>query len=259
MDEIKTLSNHAGGKQMKDKKIVGIGNTATIYEWEEGKVVKLFHRGYPRDAVEREFHNAMVIRDMKFNKPKAYEIVFCDECFGIVYDRGEGESLLDWVIRTGDAEKCATYMAKLHREILKNETSSVSNYKEFLKYHLLKTHSDSLSKQEEVLKLIDRLPAGNVLCHGDFHPGNILISGENIVVIDFMNICHGDYLYDVARTVFLLEYTPIPEEVTNKDVLIQFRKALADLYLMKMDVNRELIKDYLSVIIAARKGECPNE
>ena len=26
--------------------IIGVGNTATVYEWEEGKVLKLFHQGF---------------------------------------------------------------------------------------------------------------------------------------------------------------------------------------------------------------------
>ncbi|MBU3157332.1 hypothetical protein [Clostridium estertheticum] len=38
--------------------IIGVGNAATVYEWEEYKVIKLFYQGYSKDAVEREFHNA---------------------------------------------------------------------------------------------------------------------------------------------------------------------------------------------------------
>jgi len=53
---------------------VGKGNTATVYEWKEGKVLKLFDQGYPSNAVEREFQNAKAIHDMNFAKPKAYEI-----------------------------------------------------------------------------------------------------------------------------------------------------------------------------------------
>lgn len=37
------------------------------------------------------------------------------------------------------------------------------------------------------------------------------------------------------------------------------KKTLADLYLIEMNVTREMIQDYLSVIIMARVGERPNE
>jgi len=40
---------------------------------------------------------------------------------------------------------------------------------------------------------------------------------------------------------------------------MKFKKTLADLYLIEMNVTRDMIHDYLSVIITARVGECPNE
>ncbi len=241
------------------RKIIGIGNTATVYEWEEGRVLKLFYEGYPKKSVEKEFYNAMAIKNMNFAKPKVYEIISCEGRMGIIYDRMEGESLLDCVMKTGDVQGCAAYMSKLHKAILQNSISNVPNYKEFLKFHIPNTPSINLDKREEVLQRIDKLPDGNALCHGDFHPGNILISNGHTVVIDFMNLCHGDFLYDVARTVFLVEYTPVPMELDHREVILGFKKILADLYLMQMNVTREMIQDYLSVIIMVRKGECPNE
>ncbi len=107
--------------------------------------------------------------------------------------------------------------------------------------------------------MLDKLTEGNTLCHGDFHQGNILISDGHAVVIDFMNVCHGDFLYDVARTVFLVEYTPVPIEVDDREMLLRLKRTLGDLYLMQMNVTREIIQDYLSVIIAARVGECSEE
>ncbi|WP_424572104.1 phosphotransferase [Schnuerera ultunensis] len=107
--------------------------------------------------------------------------------------------------------------------------------------------------------MLDKLPNGSTLCHGDFHPGNIFIHNGQTTVIDFMNICHGHFLYDIARTIFLVEYTPLPVEIKEKEKLLKFRKTLADLYLREMNVTRKIIEDYLSVIIAARMGECPTE
>jgi uncharacterized protein (TIGR02172 family) len=244
---------------MKYGKTIGVGNTATVYEWEEGKVLKLFYEGYPKEAVEREFHNAEAISNMDFAKPKVYEIIFLEERMGIIYDRVEGESLSDWVMRTGDVQECAVYMAKLHKEILQNKISNVPNYKEFLKCNIVNAPAANSKKREEILQMLDKLMDGNTLCHGDFHPGNILIWSGHAMVIDFMNVCHGDFLYDVARTVFLVEYTPVPIEVEDREMLLRLKKTLADLYLMQMNVTREKIQDYLAVIIAARVGECPNE
>lgn len=244
---------------MEHGRLIGTGNTANVYEYGEGKVLKLFHQGYPVEDVAKEFNNAMAIRDMNFEKPKAHEVISFEGENGIIYDRVEGESLLDWTMKTGDVKKCAEYMAKLHRTIVQNKIDNVSNYKDFLRFHILRASSEDLNKQKDTLQLLDKLPEGDSLCHGDFHPGNILISNGNTFVLDFMNICQGDLLYDVARTVFLVEYTPVPEGDYDREGLLQLKKTLADLYLMEMNVTREMIQDYLLVIIAARKGECPNE
>jgi uncharacterized protein (TIGR02172 family) len=239
--------------------VIGVGNTAIVYEWEEGKVLKLFYPVYPNEAVEREFYNAKAISNMGFAKPKVYEIIDCQGQMGIIYDRVRGESLLDWVMKTGDVQGCAKYMAELHKEILGNSINNVPNYKEFLKYFILKTLPTNPEKAKEALQVLEKLPEGNTLCHGDFHPGNIFISDGHAAVIDFMNVCKGDFLYDVARTIFLVEYTPVPMEAENKEMITQLKKTLADLYLMEMNITRERIKDYLLVIIAARVGECPKE
>ncbi|WP_160690360.1 phosphotransferase [Clostridium sp. C2-6-12] len=240
-------------------KLIGIGNTANVYEWDKDKVVKLFHSNYPKQAIETEFHNAMAIRNMPFQKPKAYEMISHEGKFGIVYDMIKGESLLDFGMKTGNVERCSEYMAKLHKEILTNKVSGLPNYKEFLKSHIPNILSADANRKEELSKTIDELPDGDILCHGDFHPGNILICEDNSTIIDFMNICQGTFLYDIARTVFLVEYTPVPMDMENREQVLQLKKKLADLYLLEMKVTREMIQDYLEVIIATREGECPNE
>ncbi|MEK4062517.1 MULTISPECIES: aminoglycoside phosphotransferase family protein [Paenibacillus] len=244
---------------MKYGKIIGEGNTATVYEWEEGKVLKLFASGYPQSAVETEFQNTRMINDLSFAKAKAYEMISCEERMGIIYEKVDGESLLDWVLRTGDLQGCAEYMARLHKTILQNKVSDVLNYKDFLKYHLLNVPSSKRMDHGQICGILDKLKDGDTLCHGDLHPGNILLVSGQPVVIDFMNVCHGDLLYDVARTVFLVQYTPVPEAADDREMLLRFKKTLADLYLNEMNISRHMIEDYLSVITAARAGECPDE
>ncbi|GGA25849.1 phosphotransferase family protein [Paenibacillus physcomitrellae] len=244
---------------MQDEKIIGKGNTATVYEWEEGKVLKLFVKGYPTMAVEREFLNAKAINLMNFAKPKAYEMIYYEEQTGIIYDRVEGETLLDWVLKTGDLQGCAVYMASLHKSIVLNKVNHVPDSKEFLKSNILNASSLNKEEQERVLDILSRLKEGDTLCHGDFYPGNILLLNGQTTVIDFMNVCRGDFLYDVARTVYLVQYTPVPADADDKETLLQLKKTLADLYLIEMSVTREMIQDYITVIAAARKGECPNE
>jgi len=58
-----------------------------------------------------------------------------------------------------------------------------------LKCNIVNSPAANSKKQEEVLQMLDKLMDGDTLCHGDFHPGNILISDGHTMVIDFMNVC----------------------------------------------------------------------
>jgi aminoglycoside phosphotransferase (APT) family kinase protein len=42
------------------------------------------------------------------------------------------------------------------------------------------------------------------LCHGDLHPGNVIISGTGPVLIDWFDAARGDPLADIARTALLM-------------------------------------------------------
>jgi len=239
--------------------LIGTGNTAQVYNWEENKVLKLFYEGYPTSAVEKEYTNALLVKEMDFSKPIVYEIIMYEGRQGIIYEKIYGETLLDWFFKTGDLDNCALYMSVLHKRLLKLQQNNLPGYKEFLEYHIRNSGKLETLEKEKVLCILKGLPEGNTLCHGDFYPGNILMCGTENYVIDFMNLCKGNYLYDIARTVYLVGYTPVSEEEPNREYILNAKRILTETYLSYMGVTLETIRDYLTVIKAARGSECPNE
>jgi aminoglycoside phosphotransferase (APT) family kinase protein len=57
---------------------------------------------------------------------------------------------------------------------------------------------------EFALRELGELPEGDRLCHGDFHPGNVLRAADGLVVIDWPNATRGDYHSDFARTTLMM-------------------------------------------------------
>jgi Ser/Thr protein kinase RdoA (MazF antagonist) len=55
-----------------------------------------------------------------------------------------------------------------------------------------------------VLRAYDRSPAGYGVIHADLHPGNVLIDGDRLTVIDFDDTAFGWHAYDIG--VALLPY-----------------------------------------------------
>lgn len=177
-------------------RLLAVGNTAEVYELDSGRVCKLFRPGYDGSAVEREFHNAAVVFSMGIRSPRPYAIVQINGRNGIIYDKVTGESLTDRYLRTRDDHWISAF-AELHKRLLCLETEEVGSYKSFLKYFA--------GGSAQIMEKIDRLPDGSRLLHGDYHPNNVLVDGNgDLVLIDFMNVCRGPALYDIARTFFLI-------------------------------------------------------
>lgn len=116
-------------------------------------------------------------------------------------------------------------------------------------------HELGEARKGRLLALLEALPDGNRLCHGDFHFGNVMSGLDGYVVIDYMNICRGHVMGDIARTVYLIELTPVPPFADNGDVLLLLKKMAAALHLKEMGVDRDSLTGWLTVVAAARLGE----
>lgn len=223
---------------MQEMEMIGKGNTAEVFEYENERVCKLFFEGYPCEYVELEFQNAKEMYKNKIRVPKPFQIVMIENRTGIVYEKIEGKTLLN--VMTENVEKVDEFLgmfASLHLHIISQHSKNVLSYKEYLAAML---KNKNLNNQM-IFDKINALPDGDCLLHGDFHPNNILVTPDGVpVVIDFMNVCYGPSLYDIARTYFLIR---------------QFNVCLADKYLNKMDVSKKDITEYLDVIEICREYE----
>ena len=240
-------------------KLIGKGNTANVYELGDQKVLKLYHEGFPKEVVEQEYNNSIKINGLLFPKPKAYKMIEHEKQYGIIYDQVEGETSLDMLFKSKDVKQCAKNIAELHKQILRCNSSHLQDYKEMLLSFIVRAPENLKEKRKQALEILDKLPDGTTVCHGDFHPGNVLITNQGSVVIDFMNICSGTRCYDVARTVYLIEYTPVAKEMEDLQEILWMKHTLAEYYLQEMNITREEIADYLRVIEVVRRVECPGE
>lgn len=56
----------------------------------------------------------------------------------------------------------------------------------------------------KIMTVFNDLPIKKNLCHGDFHPGNILVSKDKKVIIDWSGVHTGNPVSDVAHTYLLM-------------------------------------------------------
>jgi uncharacterized protein (TIGR02172 family) len=218
-----------------EKPIIGKGLSSVVYPWGEGKVLKLFETWVQEAKIRREFTITQALHAARLPVPAVYEIVEQDGRLGIVFERIDGISLLKSVqARPWKLFSAVRQLAELHAQL-----HSVTAPPELPSQHeqlagWIDAAKDYSPAQKEAARAhLARLPSGDAVCHGDFHPDNILLSQHGPIIIDWIAGTRGHPVGDVARTSILFEQASLPAEapVHMKALLKCARTALHRTYL----------------------------
>ncbi|HZV35551.1 MAG TPA: phosphotransferase [Verrucomicrobiae bacterium] len=187
------------------------GLTAEVFSWGNGRVLKLFFPWMPEVAIHREFAIAQAITGIP--APAVYEMIKIAGRHGIVFERVEGVSMLKQAERKptmlfAGARQLAELHARIHSQTapptLPAQRDKIERY--------IEDAEDFTPAQKAVARRIAaELPKGTALCHGDFHPANVLFGARGPVIIDWGGATRGHPLADVARTSVLIESAKLPE------------------------------------------------
>ena len=187
--------------------IAGSGN---IYAWGEGQIIKFWGTGAPEGWVEHLGKMERALYEAGLPVPEVGEIVEVDGQLGQVYERIEGDSLAEGWLDAADADpgkivRSAHVFAEVHANIHAcGNVPELPLQREFVPAVIGRSTALPADLKEAVLKAFDELPAGDRVCHGDFHPYNVLLSPKGPMVIDWNNGHLGNPLEDVALSLLIL-------------------------------------------------------
>jgi Ser/Thr protein kinase RdoA (MazF antagonist) len=205
---------------------IAVGRTAEVFPFEDGKVLKLFFPNIPRSWIDKEIDTGRYIQDAQLPVPMVYQRLKLKDREGVVYERIDGPSLLnELVTKPWKAVQYARLLASLHTKV--HDVSAPKNLEaqhDWARGGIPETRKLSKDVQQRVLQLLDSLPSGNQLCHGDFHPGNIIVTQRGPVIIDWMTASKGVACGDVARTSIILEAAKAPKGTPMRWLLEWVRK-----------------------------------
>jgi aminoglycoside phosphotransferase (APT) family kinase protein len=183
-----------------------------VYEWGPGSVLKLYRASFPREWVEHEARLGRLIRAAGHPAPAVGELVEEVGRVGYVCERAQGPSWLDelqcrpWrAVRTGHA------LARLHVAIHRRPApGGLPELGERLAQEIRHPRAGLGPEADAAAVALKALPDGEALCHYDFHPGNVLGSGDRLRVIDWLTAARGAPAADVARTLLILDSPFLP-------------------------------------------------
>ena len=202
MSEFKT-----GTYSFSAENMIAQGNTAEVFDIGDEKILKLFREGIARSAIEREYDNSRIAALKLTEVPAVYDLLEHDGRMGIVFRKVSGDDMMRLMLThptnlKGYVRSFSAYHAKINTPVADDMRTVAEKLRDEIGWENDLTEVE----KKQVLEYLSALPDGDCLCHGDFHPGNVMVSGNDVFFLDWMTACKGDPCADAARTYLLLRY-----------------------------------------------------
>ncbi|MDQ0195189.1 phosphotransferase family protein [Paenibacillus wynnii] len=193
--------------------LIGEGRTAEILQHTNQTIVKLYRENIPEQNILREFKISQFVYTQGIRSPKPFELISIDDRKGIVFEQIQGPSLLKMISKNPwRVSQYAKMMAELHYSLHKlDATEEIGHQKEMLSRCIKEAPMLDIGEKSAILSYLENLPENHKLCHGDFHPDNVLLDQE-AWIIDWMTGLAGDPNGDAARSVIMFSIGAIPQQ-----------------------------------------------
>jgi len=240
--------------------LIASGRTAEIYAWQEGQVLKLFYDWFKLENIEYEAQIAQAVHTSGLPVPAVGEIIRVNDRNGLVYQRVNGHSMWGMLLRKPwNGLRYARRMAELHAEMHASTMQvHIPSQRQKLRNKIRHTKALPGPLQSKTLAALETMPDGDRVCHGDFHPGNILLTSQGEIIIDWIDASRGNPLADLARTTVLALGAAETSQMQNpllKAFMHIFHTAYIHHYFKLCPGGKEEYHRWLPIVAAARLSE----
>jgi thiamine kinase-like enzyme len=238
------------------------GGTSEIFAWDEEEILKLYHEEAPPGEAEEEAIRASIAYDAGVKTPAVIDTITIENRQGVIFERVHGVTMVDAII--ANPQKLVPYahlLAELQADVSTHTTSKLPLQRQRLHGQIQSACGLSAETKAAILADLDQLQEDNALCHGDFHPENILLTVEEPVIIDWVDATQGSPLVDVARTTLMLRVGGLPpstDELRRQKITEMrhlFYEAYLEHYTRIQSISREAIARWELTVAAARLSE----
>ncbi|PFZ33074.1 aminoglycoside phosphotransferase family protein [Bacillus wiedmannii] len=222
------------------------GNTAEIYLY-DSKVVKLFKEYLPDTESINEAKKQKYAYSCGLPVPNVFEVTKIQNRQAIIMEYIKGNSIGDLLLNNlNEAEHyiniCVNEQKKVHS--IRMNTDEIESMRERLERQIKSVYKLDEKQKGNILNKLHSIKFEPRLCHGDFHPFNLILSNKSVNIIDWVDASSGDIRADVFPTYLLYSQSSVE---------------LADMYLhiycRNTGLSRDEIFQWAPIIIAARISE----
>lgn len=236
------------------------GRTAEVYSLGDGKVVKLYRQRYPSKNIEREAKKCNFAFKQGLPTPQVFDLIQLNGRQGIVFQECVCSSLVKRLQdHPNDVVPMAKLLAELHIKIHECLGKGLPSIFDHTRIIIDKAQILNDTVKERLRAQLGHMPNGQNICHGDFHPDNVLLTDNGPVVIDWVDATMGPPVADFVRTILLIRYCNLPSSSKEAAVFVKMKTTLLDTYkaayLEQNSFPEESIGLWTPILAAARLAE----
>lgn len=239
-------------------RLIAEGGQSKIYDYDNNKILRVPKREMDYEQIKYEFKVYKFLED-KIQVPQVYEVIELDNKPCIIMEKINGIDFYSKIMKNPFLIlMLPSILAELHTSLFTLTTSENFGTNHQKAQYCIE-HADILSTEikYKLLDLLKKLPDGSTLCHGDFHPGNIIKTNKKNYIIDWSSATIGSPLFDIAHTYLLLINTPRLDNVSEKEFVMQKKVTgyIGKKYLKKVCKKNNIEKDLLLPYLLIKAGE----
>ena len=181
---------------------IGSGFHSVVYKTQPDEIVKVYRPDISLEKIEKERKLARWAFVHGLPTAIPFDVVKVGDRYGVVFELIEATSSAEYIKRSPECfDDFVVKSVKLMKEIHAIEITDedLPDMKENT-INWLKDLRDKLPDDiyDKVDKLVRQIPDSHTLLHADYHLKNVLVSKDELMIIDMDTLCKGDPIFELA-------------------------------------------------------------
>ncbi len=223
-------------------RVIAVRNSKTLYR--DGDLcIKVFDESFSKADILNEALNTARVEETGLNIPKVIEVCKVDGKWAIVTEYIEGKTLASIMEEDPDnIDKYLEMFVDLQIEVQSHTCQNLNKLRDKMNRKIGEAELDATTRYDLRTRL-EAMPKHKKLCHGDFNPSNIIVTGDGrLYVLDWAHATQGNASADAARTYLLFCLSG------NTELAAKY----LDMFCRKSDTARQYVQKWMPIVAASQ-------
>ena len=180
--------------------VIGKGANGTIYRIDMDNVVKVYNNADALEDIQHEREVARLALVLGIPTAISYDVVKVGDSYGSVFELLNAKSFskilanepehMDWCVEQYTELLKTIHGTEVPAGKLPDMKKTAVDWANFVKDHIPEEAGAKL------VSLVESIPESNMMLHGDYHTGNVELTGDEVLLIDMDTLAVGDPVFE---------------------------------------------------------------